>query len=193
MGKKASQEYYTPEWVLLMVLAVLGRIDLDPCSNALKTVPARRHYVGTKGQSGLILPWGEQDYIYQANQPKLVWLHPFTVFVNPPWQDLLPWIEKMLAEYQAGHFSECILLVPARIGRPWFQLLSDRPVWLPEGRINYNIVVKGKNGLDVLKPTNQIAEFSCAFYLGPDEAKFARVFGQKGHVRPGIGRELRAA
>lgn len=182
-AKGRSCEWYTPEWVLLLVLAMLGRIDLDPCSNPQKTVPALRHYVGDQGHDGTVLPWGElREGVGTDGELGTFWIHPFTVFANPPWQDLLPWVIHLLAEYQARHFTECLLLVPARIGRPWFQLLNAFPLWLPDQRIQY--LKRLPDG--TLKQSNQVAEFSVMFYIGPSArfAKFEQIFSPKGHVRP---------
>ena len=54
----ASTEHYTPQYILDAVIACMGAIDLDPCSNSkeIPNVPAARHY--TIRDNGLVQPWG---------------------------------------------------------------------------------------------------------------------------------------
>ena len=42
----ASNEHYTPQYILEAVIACMEAIDLDPCSNSreIPNVPAARHY-----------------------------------------------------------------------------------------------------------------------------------------------------
>lgn len=173
----ASQEYYTPKWVLDLVVECLGKIDLDPCANPEVTVPALYHYVGSEGFDGLSLPWGEKRYPVGGTTLQ-GWETNFTVFLNPPWNDLETWTDKLLSEWREQHFGQAIMLVPVRVERPWFQQLQDFPVWFPNERINY--VQPQPDG--TLKQTRCIAHASCAFYLGADVAQFARVFGEHGRI-----------
>lgn len=62
----------TPKWLT----DLLPHVDLDPCSNARSTVRARQAYSLDSGQDGLALPWSG------------------SVFVNPPFSDIMPWAEK---------------------------------------------------------------------------------------------------
>lgn len=173
----ASQEYYTPPREINLSDECLGGIDLDPCANPQKTVPARIHYVGSEGWDGLSLPWGEKLY-RPGSTTEYRWAKPFTVLVNAPWNDLETWTDKMLSEYASGHFTAGIFLVPVRVERPWFQRLQDFPVWFPNERINY--VQPQPDG--TLKQTKGIAHASCAFYLGDNEQRFREVFGRHGRI-----------
>ena len=58
-----STEHYTPKYILDAVLACMGAIDLDPCSNSreIPNVPAARHY--TAQGNGLVQPWGFQEVL----------------------------------------------------------------------------------------------------------------------------------
>jgi hypothetical protein len=49
-----SMEHYTPQYILEAVIACMGAIDLDPCSNnrEIANVPAARHY--TAQDNGLV-------------------------------------------------------------------------------------------------------------------------------------------
>jgi hypothetical protein len=70
----ATANWGTPVVGVELARAVLGRIDLDPCSNAYwneRTVKARRFYTGAPGSDGLVEPWSIDGV-------------PGTAFVNPP-------------------------------------------------------------------------------------------------------------
>ena len=79
--------------MLTLVQQVLGEIDLDPCSNPEKTVSAKLHY--TKADDGLVQIWKG------------------TIFMNPPYSSPLPWVKKLVEEYQAGNVTEAIALLKA--------------------------------------------------------------------------------
>lgn len=142
----ASAEWYTPERVLEAVIDALGHIDLDPCSNcdSNPVVPASRHF--TKNQDGLARRW-------RGN-----------VFMNPPFEQISDWTAKLRHEYEEGHVSSAIALVPARTDTRWFRELSEYPRCFVHGRLNFSGHPNG-------------APFpSAAFYLGPDLQRFAAAF-----------------
>jgi len=104
LGKKPApekpqntDEWYTPDTaeqpVLSLVVAVMGAIDLDPCSNSQRSVPAARHY--TLQDDGLAQPWYGR------------------IFMNPPYSKPLPWVKKLVDSYQSGEVSEAIALLKA--------------------------------------------------------------------------------
>lgn len=175
----ASQEYYTHPNDLAPVLEVFNRIDLDPCSNPFKSVPAIRHYVGQHGQDGLALPWGESFPRIYNNTVQTHWRNPFTVFVNPPWNNIGPWVEKAFAEYQAGHCTEVIMLLPARTETRWYRQLSKEALTCqPDYRINY-MQANEQGELHLVKG---IAHASHYFYIGENWGKFQRVFEKIGGI-----------
>lgn len=98
IGKfKETDEWYTPnspeQPVLSLVVDVMGAIDLDPCSNSKRTVPASKHF--TLKDDGLIQPWHGR------------------VFMNPPYSSPLPWVKKLVHSYQSGEVTEAIALLKA--------------------------------------------------------------------------------
>lgn len=160
-----SQEWYTPTWLLTRIEKFLGGIELDPCSNPQKTVPAQRHYVGGHGDDGLVLPWDAK-----------------TMFLNPPWQAIDPWVHRLVDEYRGA----AVLLVPDRTERPWFQKLLQHkvPVLLPKERIHYCKWVDDGEGNGSLVEKRQMNRGSNLFYWAPgrNPAEFRAEFEDLGCI-----------
>ncbi len=113
-----SPEWYTPPVVLEKVVACLGEIDLDPCSNTSHTVPATAHFTAADG--GLEGVWAGR------------------VFMNPPYgREIDQWIEKLVEEFEFGHVTQALALVPARVDTAWFRRLAAFPVAFWRGRITF--------------------------------------------------------
>jgi len=91
----AGDSYQTPDW-MKQYLATEFRWNYDPC-------PFNPAFDPAKDVDGLTTDWTDK-----------------VVFVNPPYSNILPFVEKALA-------SRCttILLIPARTDTPWFRLLLD--------------------------------------------------------------------
>lgn len=145
-----SAEWYTPAHVLQAVTAVLGHIDLDPCSNCDQNpvVPAAKHY--TKRDDGLGRAWRGR------------------VYMNPPYGSAIAdWTTKLRMEYEAKHVSAAIALVPARTDTRWFRELSDYPRCFIHGRLCFG------NSSSAPFP-------SAAFYLGVHVDRFAAAFAHLG-------------
>lgn len=150
-----TPEHYTPADILERVVATLGRIDLAPCSNShtAPNVPAARHF--TVADDGLAQPWHGR------------------IFMNPPYgREIAAWVEKLTQEYQAGHVTEGIALVPARTDTRWWQMLRDHPVCLVRGRLRF-----------VGEGNTSAAPFpSALFYMGPFVEHFVRQFYDLGDI-----------
>ena len=87
-----SDERYTPVWVLDLVGRILDGIDLDPCADPQKRVPAQRHL--TKEDDGLSCGWSGK------------------VFLNPPFSKSSAWIKHLSIYCHTGSISEAVVLVP---------------------------------------------------------------------------------
>jgi DNA N-6-adenine-methyltransferase (Dam) len=153
-----SDEWYTPAEYIAAAREVLGGIDLDPasCEEANRTVGATVIY--TIQENGLDQPWRGR------------------VYTNPPYGGQAPkFMDKLRAEYEAGNVPAAIAFLNAySTDAKWFQPLFDYAVCFVAGRIP-RIEPGGKVGNH---PT-----FGSAFvYLGPDCARFARIFGRFGAV-----------
>jgi DNA N-6-adenine-methyltransferase (Dam)/ParB-like nuclease domain len=113
-----SPEHLTPPHVLEAVVNCLGEIDLDPCSDSTKHVPAKTHY--TQEDDGLSKPWNGRT------------------FVNPPYGGAIEkWIMKLVSDFEAGLVTKAILLVPARPGTQWWLRLRNYPCCLITGRLTF--------------------------------------------------------
>ena len=89
---KGTDERYTPEWVLDLVVKTMHGIDLDPCADPGKRVPASRHY--TKADDGLQLPWSGR------------------VFLNPPFSQTAAWIQHLTLYLHTEAVQEAMVLLP---------------------------------------------------------------------------------
>jgi hypothetical protein len=155
----ASTEHYTPQYILDAVIACMGTIDLDPCSNSreIPNVPAARHY--TAQDNGLLRPWVGR------------------VFLNPPFgYDVEQWFSKLYLERLEGRTTEAIVLwKSATETAAWKTLtrLSCR-VCFPSARVRFS----GPGSTERKGPT-----FSPAlFYVGSRPERFEEVFRHIGDV-----------
>src|SRR4030095_489748 len=144
-----TPEHYTPADILDAVIACLGTIDLDPCSNSHESpnVPATQHF--TSADDGLSQCWHGK------------------VFMNPPYgREIAKWIEKLCNEYEAGRVSEAIALVPARTDTDWWDQLVDgyKFVCFVHGRLTFI-------------GNEEVAPFpSAVIYLGTEWGRFYHAF-----------------
>lgn len=151
-----SPEWYTPNVILERVLPVLGPdgIDLDPCADAGHTVAARDYY--TKADDGLSQGWYG------------------TVYMNPPYGDAIGmWTRKLVAEYEAGHTTAAIALLPARVDTEWWQPLGWYPHCFVKGRLKFS-------GAENSAPFPSVL-----VYLGPNVDRFEQEFRDIGGIYPG--------
>lgn len=117
-----TPEHYTPNVIIDAVCAVMGSIDLDPCSNSNESphVPAAKHY--TALDDGLAQYWAGR------------------VYMNPPYgREIGAWVNKMIESYSNGDVSEWIALVPGRVDTEWWQTLTAASsfVCFVDGRLTF--------------------------------------------------------
>jgi ParB family chromosome partitioning protein len=121
-----STEWYTPARYITAARRVMGAIELDPasCELANQVVRAERYY--DQAHNGLQQPW----------QTRSLWL-------NPPYcksggvSNQEVWTCKLIAEYEAGHVEQAILLVNAATETRWFHRLYQYPVCFTNHRIHF--------------------------------------------------------
>jgi phage N-6-adenine-methyltransferase len=154
-----DNEWHTPQEYLDAARDVLGTIDLDPASSGIaqRTVRAAQYF--TIDDDGLTKPWRGK-----------AWL-------NPPYAQphIEHFVAKLIAEYQAGHVTEAILLTHNFTDTRWFHqaLKAARTFCLTVGRIRF----VDPNG-NLASPTNG----QCFFYFGNRPDAFAARFADIGFV-----------
>lgn len=162
MRSSDSPEWFTPSKILAPVRAVLGEIDLDPCSNdvAQQEVQSRRYY--TEADDGLSQSWDAT-----------------TIFMNPPYGRAIgAWTDRLISTYRTGAVRAALALLPGRTDTDWFTPLFDYPICFVHGRLQFSGYA-------------QAAPFpSVVVYFGSDLARFARAFAPLGPVMLPLRDEL---
>lgn len=114
-----SVDWYTPKRVLDAVVAAMGGIDLDPCADPDKTVPATTHY--READDGLAQDWAGR------------------VYMNPPYgRGIEAWVAKLAAAHRSGAVPEAIALLPGRIETDWFYAVEAEWFCNIEGRLAFS-------------------------------------------------------
>lgn len=120
----SDQEIRTPDEIILRVRVAFGGlgIALDPCAPTRSDPSFAADRYVREAENGLAVPWVDRT------------------FCNPPFNDLVPWLEKARAEAARPRaFLEAprriVLLVPFRSHRAWFSraLASADSVTLEPG------------------------------------------------------------
>jgi len=154
-----NDEYYTPTYIVDPARQVLGTIDLDPasCASAQRVIQAEAYF--TKADDGLSAPWYG------------------TLWLNPPYSNPFPWIEKLFAEYNAGRVTAAMVLVNTANSPKWARLLwqSQGSVCLLSSRLKFWRTDKPEGkGFD---------RDQMIWYIGPNANKFRQVFAAYGAIR----------
>lgn len=154
-----DNEWYTPARYVELARTVMGQIDVDPASNdfAQKTVKASTFY--TAETNGLDKEWLGR------------------VWMNPPYSqpDIVYFIEKLIAEYEAGRCTEAIVLTHNSTDTAWFDALFKNAdaICFTKGRVRF------------VSPTGEFAApaMGQAFtYFGAHPTRFLEVFSEVGNV-----------
>lgn len=100
-GAESDRDSWTtPKWLT----DLLPIVDLDPCSNERSTVRHSISYrLSNEADNGLTKDWHG------------------LVFVNPPYSAILPWAQKLAAEYR--HIRGVGFLVNADSSTAWWRIL----------------------------------------------------------------------
>src|SRR6266567_3336565 len=154
-----GDEWYTPSEYVEVVRDVFGGvIDLDPasCIEAQATVQAKRYY--TKEDDGLQQPWRGR------------------VFLNPPYSNPTPFVDRLIEHHEVGDVPEAILLVNADSSAKWFHraLRACSAMCFSSSRIKFNHAITGEGGCP--------KRGSLFMYFGDDVERFRRIFVVVGTV-----------
>lgn len=173
-----SNEWFTPSRYTEMANRVMGGLDLDPASSELANrffVRARSYY--DKEIDGLNQPWGGR-----------IWL-------NPPYgsgggystADI--WMTKLLHEYDTRRVCHAVVLTKTVPGYKWWDSYFHGAwpglVCVARGRISFiNASWVAEDGtVTVPNGVSNISKTASSFwYIGDNEDKFKRVFGEIGKV-----------
>ena len=114
-----SHEWYTPQNIIDYTIKVFDKIDLDPCSDGAKNIPASNYF--TQEDDGL----------------KQIWFG--KVYMNPPYgNEIGKWIHKLKESYKDEDIKEAIALVPSRTDTEWFRELKEYPRCFIWGRLRFS-------------------------------------------------------
>ena len=113
---------FTPPDFMAAIYAAFGEIDLDPCGHVLSPVIARRRILLSEGGDGLTDAWSGR-----------------LVFVNPPFSELLKWLQRAHGQWRAGTVETVVCLGPVRTDSRWFHdtLSADADIYLLRGRVRF--------------------------------------------------------
>jgi DNA N-6-adenine-methyltransferase (Dam) len=158
-GHHDGDEWGTPPEIIEPVRAFYGgQINCDPATNlvAQKIVRATIYY--TKQQNGLEREW-------RGN-----------TFLNVPYSNLGPWVNKLISEHDAGHVTEAVCLVnSSAVGTEAFNLLLNAAAGACVLRERIRFLLNGEAQCRAM--TGQVL-----FYLGPRFSEFTRAFRPLGSV-----------
>jgi phage N-6-adenine-methyltransferase len=152
-----GDEWYTPSEYVEVVRDVFGGvIDLDPasCDEAQQIVQAKRYY--TNDDDGLKQPWSGR------------------VFLNPPYSNPTPFVDRLIEHYERGDVPEAILLENTDSSARWFHkaLKACSALCFPSSRIKF------RHGREGCSPRYS----SVFFYFGEEVERFRRRFASVGSV-----------
>jgi len=113
---------FTPPDFMAAIYTAFGEIDLDPCGHVLSPVIARRRILLSEGGDGLTDAWSGR-----------------LVFVNPPFSELLKWLQRAHGQWRAGTVETVVCLGPVRTDSRWFHdtLSADADIYLLRGRVRF--------------------------------------------------------
>lgn len=105
----STDEWATPKSLVRPLSEAVGGFDLDPASGAEEEPHAETVY--TQEDDGLTQEWFG------------------TVFLNPPFSEKVQWIEKAMAEVNAGNAELVVTVLPVDTSTEWFhELVAQAPV-----------------------------------------------------------------
>ena len=160
---RGSVEWYTPPHIIKAARDVLGAIDLDPATSLYAQtygVEARRFYSLEAGEDGLELPWSGR-----------VWL-------NPPYKNVRPWIDRMVNAWSSQEIEAGLLLINANTETRWFSTLWPHAICFIHGRLKF----WRPSGTDAPEITTSAPHGNAVVYFGGDLLRFAHVFSRFGSV-----------
>ncbi|WP_293056051.1 DNA N-6-adenine-methyltransferase [Okeania sp. SIO2B3] len=161
MVKNKNTDYWgTPCEIKTLIKNVLGEINIDPCAEDLLTKNIWANQYFTVKTDGLTKDWVGK------------------IYMNPPYSNPAPWVEKFFFEYEKGNMKEGIGLLPASTDTRWFGEVwkRSRAICFWYGRIKFLDI------LDGYEEKYPAAKGSVFVYCGSDEQKFNQIFCPFGEI-----------
>ena len=147
-----GMEWYTPDLILEIARATLGRIDLDPASSHAAQERVRAVRYDDVATDGLARQWHGR-----------VWL-------NPPYARGLidRFAHKLVEEVYAGHVSAALWLSNNATDTGWFAEVASvaAAMFFPTGRIRFLTATAGEQRTPL--------QGQVLVYIGPDVVTFAK-------------------
>lgn len=136
----------------------MGGIDLDPCADPQRRVPAGQHF--TKAEDGLEQPWKGRIYL------------------NPPYSGAAKWFKHLCLYMETGAVTEAIILVPiTSLGSKGARLLMRKTAkCLTLFDRSVNFLSEDYQEMDVGTPIPL-----CLIYCGERTEKFLQATRNRGY------------
>jgi len=104
---KITDNYYTPFFLLKKERAVMGNIELDPCSSELANETVQADRIFTLENSMFRNP-----------------INCKTMHFNPPYSNPAPFVERIVYEYQQGNIGQVIGIFNTDNSTRWFSEIT---------------------------------------------------------------------
>lgn len=112
---------FTPAWFFEHVVTVFGPVDLDPCGHELSPVQAKRRIM--LPEDGLAASWAGARF----------------AFVNPPFSNLVGWLNRAVDAFERGECEKIVVLIPTRTDSSTFhdRVVPLADIGLLRGRMKF--------------------------------------------------------
>ena len=157
---KNSDNYYTPSALIEIERRVMGGVDLDPCSSELanKTVQANRIYT-------------------LENSMFLNSLACESMHFNPPYSNPMPYVDRVVYEYQQGVIGQICGIFNTDNSTKWFAEIAKIATAYCFLRDRVQFIDATNTRLDKMTSNNK-PQF--IFYAGHNTTRFIKEFDSLG-------------
>lgn len=164
--KVSTDDWLTPP-IIADAFECFGGVGLDPCSHVCSIVVPKLAF-GSSPEDPKNL---RLKKVYNQNDGlQITWDNKGLVYINPPYSDPAPWVEKA-----AKKGDECILLLPASTGEAWWHkwVVPSNRVLFWKGRLTFY----EPDGIGAARPAKYPARFSSVLvYWGTRVELFEETF-----------------
>lgn len=157
-------EYGTPPGICNAIHALMGGIDLDPCSSPWFNTNVRSAYIYTEEMNGIDQPWLAR------------------VYLNPPGGrskiKTKAWWRKLVQEYESGNVTQAAYMSFALDSFQWSQgagtFVGDYPTIMFEKRIKFfeHPKADGKPDFNAQPVESKSPNRPCALHWLPPKGEF---------------------